>query len=275
MPINRNRFTSFLILSLLLLLLYQIQELLLDFNHISDEERESHEAIPLISVQRLKQRPRRFKKFTLFEPTVFENVIIQHMAPWVELPRNFYLLNGNPYDCPIDFNDYPNTRSSALSTEDRILRFILMLRGVKSFVIEELFDQDYSVAYRDFIHCCRACMYGLGPIYLTPLEPGTPECDELVGNNNFRHFGNVIYAADVTKVQHEFRFVCLFVVFLDGIARCRSFNSCLFLPTLFVLDFCFHGCERYLFIVQQNFKKIITMVITKCTMLVFLHFVIV
>lgn len=217
MPISKH-LTRFILVSFYLFILLQLNNL---FNgrisHQQSSEKDDYSAIPLLSYHTLKHRPRKFKKIALFELSLFENVLVEYMAPWVEMPRNFYLVNGNFYDCPIDFNDYPNRRSTALSTEDRILRFILMLRGVKSYIIEEMFDQDYSVAYRDFIHCCRACMHGLAPIYLKPLEPGSDEWNDLVGSNSFSNFPNVSYAADVTKVWfriYSFFFFLIFCVFM-------------------------------------------------------------
>ena len=160
----------------------------------------TYDAQPLISYESLKRRPRKFKKFTLFAPDIFDDVVLSNMADWVELPRNFYNLNGNVYENTIEFNQLTTRRGSVLSTEDRIIRFICMLRGVKSYIIEEIFDQDYSVALRDFKHCALACMNGLGPLYLTMLEPDSAECIELTGNNAFGYFRNAMYAADVTKV---------------------------------------------------------------------------
>ena len=261
----------------------------------------SYDAEPLISYETLKRRPRRFKKFTLFTLDVFDNIVLTHMADYVELPRNFYQLNGNVYENTIEFNELTTRRGTVLSTEDRIIRFICMLRGVKSYIIEEIFDQDYSVALRDFKHCSLACINGLGPLYLTMLEPGSDECNRLTGHNAFGYFRNAMYAADVTKVgdvryvtqiSKTFLTISLFYLWHSSINDSLLLSSITITITIYDYNYnynynynhnynynynCNHNYNynyRFQFndqvILQSN--QIIMMVTTSNTMLDLLHF---
>lgn len=190
-----------MILVLLLIITLQLNNFHNHSIQLIRSPKSSYKAQPLITYSKLSQRPSRFKKLTTFTIEVFDNIIVPNLRDWIELPRNYYSRHGSLYNQTVDFNQiHIATRGAILSTEDRILRWIFMLRGVKSYLIEEIFDQDISVALRDFIHICKACINGLGRLYLRELVPGSQECNNLKGKNVFKHFPNVMYAADVTKV---------------------------------------------------------------------------
>ena len=124
---------------------------------------------------------------------------MNQMKAWVELPRNFYFT----YDIDgkvIEFDSF-NGRGAALSTENRILRWIMRLKGMDFEFMDDLFDQDTSVATRDFLHCCLACIHSLSDEYLSPLDPNSQKANNLTGANAFKHFPNAMYVGDATHVS--------------------------------------------------------------------------
>lgn len=124
------------------------------------------------------------------------------MGPWVELPRNYYFQDNYVFENNGNLNFTTTTRGCALSTPNRIIRWLMKLKGLSWVYLEEMFDQDASVASKDFYHCCLACLNALEEDYLSPLDPNSAECDNLKGHEVFKYFKDVMYASDVTKVSY-------------------------------------------------------------------------
>ena len=223
-----DRLRTFAILQFFLSLLFLIYNLISDLDSnfdINNVIKESYECEPLISFEKLALNARKFKKLTCFEPIVFIEKVVKPMIPFVEVPRNYYF-NINHSNININ-NANQNGRKCALDTTNRIFRWYLLLRGAKLSLIVEIFDQDGSVAIRDFVHCCFACCHALGPVYLKRLNPFSEECNLLKGKYIFRYFRNVFLAGDVTKV-------CLFAVFVFF----TCLHVCLFaISSLLVCEF--------------------------------------
>lgn len=120
------------------------------------------------------------------------------MAPWVELPR---LTLSNNFGNITDPNLYSSSgRGSALSTPERVLRWLLVSKRQSWSMLEVLFDQSKSVITKDFYHCSFACAKVLGDTFLKKPDPNSLEFQQSVGSGNFTSFPNVSRAGDVTKV---------------------------------------------------------------------------
>ena len=131
-------------------------------------------------------------------PDVFFSELVLKMYRWVELPRISYFQHDGVIK-NVDSVSNPG-RGSKLGTLDRILRFLCVLKKVNHGFLECLFDQSQSTVSKDFFHCCFACLNALKDEYLQPLDPTSMECQEMIGKGAFKHFTDVIYAGDVTKV---------------------------------------------------------------------------
>ena len=131
----------------------------------------SYACDPLFSFDRVSKHVRHFRKITSFMPDLFQSELIDKMGKWIDLPRNWYFtndVNGNN----IHIETAPG-RKSVLHPKDRILRWILQLKGLKGRMMEVLFDQDESVVSRDFVHCSIGCICALSDQYLPGLDPNS------------------------------------------------------------------------------------------------------
>ena len=94
-------------------------------------------------------------------------------------------------------------RGCALSIPDRILRWIIIMKGAP-FPLVQLtiyLIKNRTTAIRDFIHCCFACIHCLSNEYLKQLMPGTDEFEQMKGIGVLEHFPSAVYIGDVTKVE--------------------------------------------------------------------------
>ena len=123
-----------------------------------------------------------------FTPSVFLNKICSPILSLVEQPR---IRNGAS-----------NCRRNKVETLDRILRFILRLRGVPPHEL----SQSPATISRDFRHIGLCILEGLST-HIQPLEPGSNKYNNLKSKCVFSPFKNVVYAMDVTKVLYHIIYI--------------------------------------------------------------------
>ena len=141
------------------------------------------------------QRPGSFQNVLRMSPLTFLRHILRPCWDFIILPRG-YLTRA----------DYRQTgacqrsREAQISRGDRLLRWLLVIRGIPVSYLAYVFDQNPDCVYKDFVHISTVVFHRLSPIHLRPLQPGSAEYLHKRGGRNFRHFPQCVYAADVVKV---------------------------------------------------------------------------
>ena len=174
--------------------------------------KQPYTARPLITYQELIKNSKRFRKWTNFEIDIFYEYLLQPITNFVSQNRTYYFtneLNGESH-----FNIDPTTnRGCMLNIPTRVIRWITILKGETMDRIEQLFDQDRTTAWRDFIHICYACMHCFSHKYLKALPPGTPQFENLKGAGCLENFPCAVGILDMTKVYF---FCSILFCFLSG-----------------------------------------------------------
>ena len=143
-------------------------------------------------------KPGTFRNLVRFEPVVFLERIAKPLFRHVDLPRG-YLLRA----------DYQATglvarrRRCQIGDLDRLVRYILRMRGVPVTMLAYLYDQHPSTIQRDVKHIAFLITDKLYDEYLRSIPVGSAEYLRLIGNNAFRHFPNALYAVDVVKCRRR------------------------------------------------------------------------
>ena len=153
-------------------------------------------AKPIGHIENLMSTPGTFRNMLRIEPVIFIKHIVFPLFEDIELPRG-YLINS-------DYSAYgavQRMRPSQIDRVDRVLRFILRLRGVPVSVLSFLYDQHPSTVYRDCIHIATLFNDILQKREIKPIPLGTPEYFAKRGQRSFRHFDMALYAVDAIKVK--------------------------------------------------------------------------
>ena len=169
-------------------------------------------------LSQLLEHPGTFRNLVRIEPEVFIQEILLPIYDDVTLPRGFlsnaeYIATGN----------VERRRSCQLNRADRILRWMLVNRGVPAQMLAVLFDQDASQVYRDYLHIAIIVFIRLSPQWLTPITLNSPEYFLKRGAGPFAAFPAALYAIDVVKVMSFPFSVChLSLSFVCCVHRSKS-----------------------------------------------------
>lgn len=141
------------------------------------------------------EQPGTFVDIVRIEPEIFFEHIITPLWDHVNLPRGYradanYLLTGTVH----------RRREGQLGREDRLLRWMLVMRGMPISLLAYLFGQSPRTVYYDFVHISVIAFEHLSPVHLRPMVVGSAEYYAKRGQGPFRFFPNCVYAADVVKV---------------------------------------------------------------------------
>lgn len=164
-------------------------------------------------------QPGTFRNVIRIEPMIFLEHIAQPLVNFCRLPRGYlartdYALRGH----------VQRMRRSQVNAVNRILRYVLRLRGVPTSIIAWIFDQDPSTITRDFHHIGTLVMERLAPVHLTRLVPGSAEYLAKRGAGAFRHFPNAVMAVDVVKVAMRRPYALDQDLYCDGHKREHNFG---------------------------------------------------
>ena len=145
------------------------------------------------------QRPGSFANICRMEPTTFLHHLLRPLLSYIVFPRGYltrpeYRRNGA----------VSRMREAQITRGDRLLRWLLVTRGIPFSYLAYVFDQDPSTVYCDFVHIATVIFHRLSPVHMAPLVPGSAEYFAKRGTRSFRHFPRVVYAIDVVKVEQKF-----------------------------------------------------------------------
>ena len=140
-------------------------------------------------------QPGTFADIVRIDPQVFMNHIIRPLWPYITLPHGYLAMPE--YQQTGNIN---KRRSAQISREDRLLRWILVIRGIPISVLAYLFGQTKVTVYNDFVHISTVVFERLSAIHLMPMTVGSPEYIIKRGQGPFRLFPTCVYAVDVVKV---------------------------------------------------------------------------
>ena len=161
--------------------------------------RQPYTATPSITYETLIENGKRFRNWTNFELDVFYEYLLVPITSFVDQTRSYYYTHPLTNDSHEKID--PRTRRGCvLNVPTRIIRWLTILKGESMNRIEQIFDQDRTTAWRDFIHICYACLHCFSHEYLQELKPGTDGFDQLKGAGCLHNFEDAVGIIDITKV---------------------------------------------------------------------------
>ena len=164
-------------------------------------------------------KPGTFVNLLRFEPDIFIEKLAEPLFGHIRLPRGYLVRDDYR-----TFGVVARRRRCQISDLDRLVRFVLRMRGVPTSLLAYLFDQDPSTIKRDVRHIGELIFEKLQGIYLNSISIGTAEYLQKIGTGAFRHFPTALYAGDVVKCQKRRPDNIGHTLYYDGYKRMYTFG---------------------------------------------------